>query len=545
MAAAEEETRVVKETERKYEIRFGPNFPKELEFESPFPTAGDKVITNKEPEEPPEEHGSEDSSVHVFARWRPLCGEEVERGDDEITRNSTISEDTNLFHLEMTGSKKIKKKKGRIPIRKRMKKAKKEEEENKREGGEDDFVLKPFGWNGSDFTGVIDSNEDNFHTYRKVIQPYLGSALEGGTTTCFCYGMTGSGKTHTCLGYEDQLGLFYQAADDICQHLETISTKECKLFLNISFSELHLKKMYDLMNEDHEECFVREGPEGYKIRGKTIKREDGTVYSPGISQRSCTSADEVATAVANGIARRATGSSAIHDQSSRSHAFLEIEIVNQEIVDAREAVLLAEGVESLVGKNHTNKTIVEDSKKTYEQLEPLEDGTRVWKLDIKEGETYDVEGVKQLDKEFEEVQREHIQKKKELKQIKERAREIFPCIGGRLVFIDLAGSEHGDDNKASKKVLTPQARREGREINMSLMGLNNVIRAKVKKQERVPYRDSTLTKVLHRYLTSPKSESVMIACLSPSVKHAGKTIKTLKYAGLMAQNQDQKAKEEN
>jgi len=113
------------------------------------------------------------------------------------------------------------------------------------------------------------------------------------------------------------------------------------------------------------------------------------------------------------------------------------------------------------------------------------------------------------------------------------------------VFIDLAGSEHGDDSKASKKVLTPQARREGREINMSLMSLNNVIRAKVKKQERIPYRDSTLTKVLHRYLNSPKSESVMIACLSPSVMHAGKTIKTLKYAGLMAQNQDEKAKEEN
>jgi len=542
MAAAEEETRVVKS--KYHEIRFGPNFPKDLEFESFLPSDEKKSVIIEEVK-PPEEHGNEDSSVHVFARWRPLCGEEVERGDDEITRNSTISENTNLFYLEMTGSKKIKKKKRRIPIRKRMKKPKKEEGNKTEEGEDNDFVLKPFGWNGSDFSGVIDANEDNFDTYRKVIQPYLSSALEGGTTSCFCYGMTGSGKTHTCLGYGDQLGLFYQAADDICKHLETISTEECKLFLNISFSELHLKKMYDLMAEDHEECFVREGPEGYKIRGKVIKREDGTVYSPGISQTSCTSADEVAMAVAKGIARRATGSSAIHDQSSRSHAFLEIEIVNQEIVDAREAVLLAESVESLVGKNHTNKTIEEDSKKTYEQLEKLEDGTQVWMIDIREGETYDIEGVKQIAKEFQDAQKEHIKKKKELKQIQERAREKFPCIGGRLVFIDLAGSEHGDDSKASKKVLTPQARREGREINMSLMSLNNVIRAKVKKQERIPYRDSTLTKVLHRYLNSPKSESVMIACLSPSVMHAGKTIKTLKYAGLMAQNQDEKAKEEN
>jgi len=104
------------------------------------------------------------------------------------------------------------------------------------------------------------------------------------------------------------------------------------------------------------------------------------------------------------------------------------------------------------------------------------------------------------------------------------------------------------NNKAAKKKLTPQMLREGREINMSLMALNNVIRAQVEKQERIPYRESTLTMVLRRYLTAPKSENIMIACLSPSVQHAGKTIKTLHYAGLMASNQEsesKKVKEEN
>ena len=48
-----------------------------------------------------------------------------------------------------------------------------------------------------------------------------------------------------------------------------------------------------------------------------------------------------------GITRRAVGSSNIHDESSRSHAFLEIEIVNQELIDAREAVLEAESIRNL------------------------------------------------------------------------------------------------------------------------------------------------------------------------------------------------------
>lgn len=557
MAAAEENVTDSKEEgPLKYEIVLGPNIPEGFEsvFESFLPEDHSEDVAIEKTVEP-KQHWSKDSSssVHVFARWRPLCGEEVKRGDDEITRNSTVSENTNLFDLEISGAKKIKKKKRRIPIRKRMKKPKEEEEEEnentimgkEEKEEENDFVLKPFGWMGSEFSGVIDSNEDNFQTYRKVIQPYLSTALNGGTTSCFCYGMTGSGKTHTTLGYEDQFGLFYQACTDICDHLKTLSEKEDELFLNISFSELHLKKMFDLMNDDHEECFVREGPEGYKIKGKTIKREDGTVYSPSISQISCVSADEVAIAVAKGITRRAVGSSNIHDESSRSHAFLEIEIVNQELIDAREAVLEAESIQTLVGKNLTDKTIKEDSKKIYKRLETAKDGTRRYLIDIREGETYDVEGVKQLTQEFKIVETEYLQMKEELKQITERARKKFPCIGGRFVFIDLAGSEHGDDSKVTKKKLTPKEQREGREINMSLMALNNVIRAQVKKLERIPYRESTLTKVLHRYLTSSNSENVMIACLSPSVMHAGKTIKTLKYAYLMAQNQDPKVKEEN
>lgn len=104
MAAAKENVTDSREQgPLKYEIVLGPNIPEGFESESFLP---EDVAIEKTVEPKQQESKDCSSSVHVFARWRPLCGEEVERGDDEITRNSTVSENTNLFDLEISGAKK-------------------------------------------------------------------------------------------------------------------------------------------------------------------------------------------------------------------------------------------------------------------------------------------------------------------------------------------------------------------------------------------------------------------------------------------------------
>ena len=58
--------------------------------------------------------------------------------------------------------------------------------------------------------------------------------------------------------------------------------------------------------------------------------------------------------------------------------------------------------------------------------------------------------------------------------------------------IDLAGNERGADTMSSDRI----TRQEGADINKSLLALKECIRAMGKDALHVPFRGSTLTKVL-------------------------------------------------
>lgn len=79
---------------------------------------------------------------------------------------------------------------------------------------------------------------------------------------------------------------------------------------------------------------------------------------------------------------------------------------------------------------------------------------------------------------------------------------------------------------------TGERAREGISINCGLLALGNCISAlgdKSKKATHVPYRDSKLTRLLQDSLGG-NSQTVMIACISPSDRDFMETLNTLKYA---------------
>jgi len=47
---------------------------------------------------------------------------------------------------------------------------------------------------------VFDEKCDNKKVYQTLLQPYLNQVKQGYNVTCFAYGMTGAGKTHTMFG---------------------------------------------------------------------------------------------------------------------------------------------------------------------------------------------------------------------------------------------------------------------------------------------------------------------------------------------------------
>uniref|UniRef100_A0A8C2ULJ2 Kinesin-like protein KIF21A n=1 Tax=Chinchilla lanigera TaxID=34839 RepID=A0A8C2ULJ2_CHILA len=103
----------------------------------------------------------------------------------------------------------------------------------------------------------------------------------------------------------------------------------------------------------------------------------------------------------------------------------------------------------------------------------------------------------------------------------------FETLTAKFHFVDLAGSE-----RLKRTGATGERAREGISINCGLLALGNVISAlgdKSKRASHVPYRDSKLTRLLQDSLGG-NSQTIMIACVSPSDRDFMETLNTLKYA---------------
>ena len=95
---------------------------------------------------------------------------------------------------------------------------------------------------------------------------------------------------------------------------------------------------------------------------------------------------------------------------------------------------------------------------------------------------------------------------------------------GLLTIVDLAGSER------QKKTQNVGARfKEALNINTSLLALGNVVSALAAGHRHIPYRDSTLTKILEPSLNG-KSRTVLLVCVSSEIEHANESANSLDFA---------------
>ena len=101
-----------------------------------------------------------------------------------------------------------------------------------------------------------------------------------------------------------------------------------------------------------------------------------------------------------------------------------------------------------------------------------------------------------------------------------------------FTFVDLAGSE-----RMKKTGAEGTRAREGIDINIGLLALGNVINALADEERlasgkqigHVPYRQSKLTRLLQDALGG-NSQTLFLACVSPSDTNASETLSTLRYA---------------
>lgn len=160
------------------------------------------------------------------------------------------------------------------------------------------------------FDAVFDDLADNVTIYRNLVKPLVSSAFNKAKVNVFAYGQTGSGKTYTMMGDPSNgvPGMYLLAAEDIFSHLASEDSAE--LTVGISFYEIYCGKAYDLLN-NRESCFIRvDGKENVNIVGLTETEIKNT--------------ERLMALIHFGLSVRITGQTGANDESSRSHAILQI-----------------------------------------------------------------------------------------------------------------------------------------------------------------------------------------------------------------------------
>ncbi|KAJ4956930.1 hypothetical protein NE237_013713 [Protea cynaroides] len=100
-----------------------------------------------------------------------------------------------------------------------------------------------------------------------------------------------------------------------------------------------------------------------------------------------------------------------------------------------------------------------------------------------------------------------------------------PSVGGRLMLVDMAGSE----NIEQAGQFGFEAKMQTAKINQGNIALKRVVESIANGDSHIPFRDSKLTMLLQDSFEDDKSKILMILCASPDPKEIHKTISTLEY----------------
>lgn len=159
------------------------------------------------------------------------------------------------------------------------------------------------------FDAILDDNVTNDEVYRVTVEPIVPIIFQRTKATCFAYGQTGSGKTYT------MQPLPLRASGDILKLMRQPYYREQGFQLWLSFFEIYGGKLYDLLSD----------------RRKLCMREDGRqqVCIVGLEEFEVSDVQTVKEHIEKGSGSRSTGSTGANEESSRSHAILQLVIKKQ------------------------------------------------------------------------------------------------------------------------------------------------------------------------------------------------------------------------
>lgn len=275
------------------------------------------------------------------------------------------------------------------------------------------------------FNGVYDSTATQQQIFEDEVSPTVKSLFQGKDITIFCYGVTGTGKTHTMRGGKTlaERGVIPRLLSNIyrkSKKLEKDGGGETRVEVSMSYYEIYCDRVFDLF----------EAPEKRTPAGLPIRDNGGKTVVVGLTERPCTSLKEFEQLYDQANINRSTSATKLNAHSSRSHAILSVKVTQ------------------ITGDQELSSTVSA---------------------------------------------------------------------------IDLAGSEDNRRTENGKERMVESAA-----INKSLFVLAQCVEAISKKQSRIPYRESRMTRILS--LGQNNGITIMILNLSPLRSYHLDTLSSLNFA---------------
>ncbi|KAK7251004.1 hypothetical protein RIF29_33855 [Crotalaria pallida] len=168
--------------------------------------------------------------------------------------------------------------------------------------------------------------------FKECVAPLVDGLFQGYNATVLAYGQTGSGKTYTMgTGYSDncQTRLIPQVMNALFNKMKT-QKHQTEFQVHVSFIEILKEEVRDLLDTESVGKSETSNGQSGKVtahgRSPIHIREssNGSITLAGSTEVAVSSLQEMAACLEQGSSSRATGSTNMNNQSSRSHAIFTI-----------------------------------------------------------------------------------------------------------------------------------------------------------------------------------------------------------------------------
>jgi hypothetical protein len=172
------------------------------------------------------------------------------------------------------------------------------------------------------FDNVYDARNSQLEIYEESALPIVRAAIEGYNGTIFCYGQTGTGKTHTMEGKDEpasERGIIPNAFETVFGDIDAVDSTNKNFLVRASFLEIYNENVRDLLGKDQSKtCDLKETPE----RG---------VYVKDLTTFVVKSVAEIRKVLEVGKKNRSVGATLMNADSSRSHSIFTVTVETSEV----------------------------------------------------------------------------------------------------------------------------------------------------------------------------------------------------------------------